>query len=474
MLSTLIEKSKPSITPVLDPEFRPPVLWNKAFREAAEATGNAQPLIINVKRNNGASNSVKTVIFPHTEEYAEANIKYVERLVKFLIWAYGGQKITIAGCDAIANEIARQYSADGERAFDNDLIGLKVYGKDLEIISCSIEDAPADEEYTVHLGRNMDGVRIGFDLGGSDRKAATMVDGKVVYSEEIKWDPYFQEDFQYHLDGVRDTLNKAIAAIPEGRKLDAIGGSAAGVYVDNLVRSASLFRGVTQANGGQVPEQVINIFEMLKEEYGVPFICINDGEVTALAGSMEMNANSVLGISMGTSVAGGYVTPKGTITDWVNELAFVPCDYREDGPVDEWSGDAGCCVQYFCQQGVARLAKRAGINFPADMKFPEQLEEVQKMMIDGDEKASQIYETLGVEFGYTIAYFAEFYDIRNLLILGRVTSGKGGDMILEIAHDVLKKEFPTLAAQIEFRTPDEKNKRHGQAVAAASLPELAK
>ncbi len=472
MLNKINAKAAPSIVPVLDPEFIPPVLWNKAYSEEVAATGQGEKLVITVKRNNGATNRLDTEVFPHTEEYKAANIKYVERLVKALIWVYGGQEITIAGNEEIAAEIARIYSDNGERAFDNDLIGKKVYGKDLEVKSCSIEDAPTEQEIGVHLGRNMDGVRIGFDLGGSDRKAATMVDGEVVYSEEIKWDPYFQEDFNYHLEGIKDTLNRAIAAIPEGRKLDAIGGSAAGVYVDNLVRSASLFRGVTQANGGEVPENVINIFEELKKEYGVPFICINDGEVTALAGSMEMDSNSVLGISMGTSVAGGYVTPKGSITDWLNELAFVPCDYRTNGPVDEWSGDEGCCVQYFCQQGVARLAKQAGLTFPEGMKFPEQLEEVQKMMVEGDETATKIYDSIGVMFGYTIAYFSQFYDIRNLLILGRVTSGKGGDMILEVAEDVLKKEFPTLAAQISFRTPDEKNKRHGQAVAAASLPEI--
>ena len=107
------------------------------------------------------------------------------------------------------------------------------------------------------------------------------------------------------------------------------------------------------------------------------------------------------------------------------------------------------------------------------MAFPEQLVEVQKAMEQGHAGARRIYQTIGVCFGYTIAHYAEFYDIRNLLILGRVTSGSGGELILEKAAEVLQDEFPELNDRITMTTPDEKMKRHGQAVAAASLPTLA-
>jgi predicted NBD/HSP70 family sugar kinase len=187
---------------------------------------------------------------------------------------------------------------------------------------------------------------------------------------------------------------------------------------------------------------------------------------------MSFGENRVLGVSMGTSVASGYVTENGSITSWLNELAFAPVDYRQDGPVDEWSGDRGCAVQYFCQQGVARLAPLAGLSFPKEMKFAEQLVEVQKLMAAGDTRARMIYESVGVCFGYAIAHYAEFYDIGTLLILGRVTSGEGGNPVLAKAGEVLRAEFPTLAERIKLRTPDEKDKRHGQAVAAASLPKL--
>ena len=162
----------------------------------------------------------------------------------------------------------------------------------------------------------------------------------------------------------------------------------------------------------------------------------------------------------------------GNITDWLDELAFAPIDYRENGPIDEWSGDEGCGVQFFSQQGIARLAPLAGLEFPDEMKFPERLVEVQKLMEQNDERAAAIFRTIGVCFGYSIAHYADFYDLHNLLILGRVTSGEGGEIILKEAETTLKAEFPELAKQIKFRIPDETFKRHGQAVVAASLPLL--
>jgi predicted NBD/HSP70 family sugar kinase len=266
---------------------------------------------------------------------------------------------------------------------------------------------------------------------------------------------------------VHDSLQRAAAHLP---RVDAIGGSAAGVYVNNEVRVGSLFRGIPAE---QFEKHIRRMFFTLQERWGgVPFEVVNDGEVTALAGSMAMNDNAVLGVSMGTSQAGGYVTPAGNITSWLNELAFAPIDYRPNGPRDEWSGDRGCGAQYFSQQGVARLAANAGFDFESTLPLPERLLAVQAAMKSGDRRARAIYESIGVCFGYAIAHYAEFYEVRNLLVLGRVTSGEGGEVILERAAAVLRAEFPALAETVQLRTPDEKSKRHGQATAAASLPAL--
>jgi predicted NBD/HSP70 family sugar kinase len=147
-------------------------------------------------------------------------------------------------------------------------------------------------------------------------------------------------------------------------------------------------------------------------------------------------------------------------------------DYHPSAPPDEWSHDYGVGVQYFSQQAVARLMPAAGIEAPKDMPFPEKLKLVQSLMLQGDARARNIYDTIGVYLGYFIAHCAEFYDLQNVLILGRVTSGAGGDLIVARARETLKTEFPELADKIELHVPDEKQKRHGQAIAAASLPEI--
>ncbi len=456
----------PAVRPELDPAFVPAVLWNRSYRQMVKDSGKGIDITIALYRPNGTVSTLNTAILPHEGENKALNVRYVERLVKFLLWMKGGYKVLIAGCAALADDIRAIYSADGARAFDYNMMGERIYGRPFEVVASDV--APESNEISVQLGGHLDGCRIGFDLGGSDRKCAAVIDGEVVHTEEVPWDPYFQKDPAYHRAGIIDSLRRAAAKLP---RVDCIGGSAAGVYVDNQPRLASLFRGVA---ADDFKAQVVPMFLEIQKEFGVPMIVANDGEVTALAGAMSMNSNSVIGISMGTSLAAGYVNPNGNITDWLNELAFVPVDYRDDAPADEWSGDLGCGVQYFCQQGVARLAKNTDLNFPSDMPFPQQLIEVQELMKKNDPRAAAIYRTIGVCFGYTVAHFAEFYDISKLLVLGRVSSGEGGEIIIEEARKVLDVEFPELAERIEFRVPDEKFKRHGQAVIAASLPEIKK
>ena len=458
----------PRHLPPLDENFLPAALWNRAYRKLVEAEPESRDLHLALARKDGTTFHHRLRVLPHEGGNVELNRKYVERTVKFLLWMKGGSRLYVAGNDAVATFLSGIYSPDGARSFDRDIVGHGIFDEPISVTPCQREELPPASEENMELGRNLDGCRIGFDLGGSDRKAAALIDGKVVFSEEIPWDPYFQSDPHYHLEGIRDSLQRAAAHLP---RVDAIGGSAAGDYINNEVRVASLFRGIKDP--AVFETEVRPIFRKLQEEWeGIPFEVINDGEVTALAGSLSMNVNAVLGISMGTSLAAGYCTPGGRITPWINELAFAPIDYRDDAPKDEWSGDIGCGVQYFSQQGIARLAPSAGFAF-GEMAFPEQLAEVQKAMTRGHDGARRIYETIGVCFGYTIAHYAEFYEIENLLILGRVTSGAGGELILEKADEVLQDEFPELGEQITMATPDEQMKRHGQAVAAASLPTLA-
>jgi predicted NBD/HSP70 family sugar kinase len=452
----------PLFSPTLDPGFVPAVLWNRAYEVKTSQSG--RPITLALSRDDGTCFHWSGRLLPAESTYAADTIKYLDRLVKFLLWQKGGNRIAIAGADDVVAILAETYGPEGKRKFDREFIGTKIFGGPITVTAvASAAELPAEHGEAMPLGRHLQGCRIGFDLGGSDRKCAAVIDGEVVFSEEIVWDPYFQNDPQYHIEGIHDSLTRAAAHLP---RVDAIGGSSAGVIMNNQVRASSLFRGVSAQDYEQ---HVRNIFTTLRDQRwkGVPFEVVNDGEVTALAGSMALQANSVLGVAMGTSEAVGYVDAEGHIKPWLNELAFAPVDYREDGPLDEWSGDRGCGALYFSQQAVARLAPAAGFDF-GKMPFPEQLVEVQKAMKLGDERAAKIYQSIGVCFGYSIAHYADFYQIEHLLILGRVTSGEGGEIIIREAEKVLAAEFPQLS--IKLVVPDEKTKRHGQAVAAASLP----
>ncbi len=451
----------------IDPGLVPAVLWTRAYLKRCDRTGGSTDLTIALRREDGTASLFPTRVLAYGVD-DDATYLHVERTIKFLLWSRGASDILLCGPEAaqLALRLQADYSAVGCRAFDADFF-RKVFERPLIFQTIDASGLPVASAAPLPLGRNLDGCRIGFDLGGSDRKCAALIDGQVVFSEEVKWDPYFQSDPAYHLAGIRHSLDLAARHLP---RVDAIGGSSAGVYVNNKVRVASLFRGITDAN--VFDSQVRDIFLALAKSYGVPFEVLNDGDVTALAGSMSLGRNAVLGVAMGTSVAAGYVDKAGNLTNWLSELAFVPVDYRLDGPADEWSADRGCAVQYFSQQGVGRLLPLAGIDLPASMRLPEQLEELQKLLLVADPRAQQVYETIGIALGYAIAHFASFYEMSCLLIMGRVTSGQGGTLIIEQARLVLRDEFPEL--RIDLVVPAEKDKRHGQAIAAASLPALSR
>lgn len=455
---------QPPTVPPLHPEFRPAVLGNRAFRKAVDESGVGVPLRIALERGDGSVSTYETRVFPSGHELAEANLTYAERLLKFLLWQRGGWKVTIGGPPEIARYLRRVYSPSGDRAFDYDFMGMTVYENPFTVVDTDAESVPETSEASAPLGRHLDGCRIGFDLGASDRKTSAVIDGTDVFTEEEPWDPKSATDWHYQYEGIRSSIQRAADHLP---RIDAIGGSAAGVYINNRVMVASLFRGIPKDDFEQ---HVKPLFENLGKEFGVPFVVVNDGEVTALAGSMSLEANAVLGVAMGSSQAVGYVTPDGNITGWLNELAFAPIDYHPQAPEDEWSGDLGCGVQYFSQQGVMRLAAAAGLEFDAARSVPERLEDVQAWMKEGNPKVPAIYESIGISLGYAVAHYADFYDTEKLLILGRVTTGAGGDILLEKAQDVLSREFPEVAERLEMMLPNEKLRRVGQAIAAASLP----
>ncbi len=452
---------EPKVKPPLDENFRPAVLANQNFQRKVKLVGVRA--VIGLERGAGEVSRFETLVYPEGHSDFESNFSYIERIVKFLLWQRGGHTVYIGAPKQIGEHIRNVYAADGVQKFDFHFMGTQVYEKEFSVVICSADEVPASCETGKLLGRNLAGCRIGFDLGASDRKVSAVVDGNAIYSEEVIWEPRKNTDPDYHYREVMTALKTAASKMP---RVDAIGGSSAGIYVDNRPMVASLFRGIPAEKFGDIK----NMFLRIRDEMKVPLEVINDGDVTALAGSMSIEDNGILGIALGSSEAAGYVNMEGHIMGWLNELAFAPIDYNPDAPVDEWSGDKGVGALYFSQQCVFRLAPKAGIEVPADVTDAEKLKFVQKKLEAGDEGALNIWRSMGIYLGYGIAHYAEFYDIKHVLILGRCTSGCGGDLLIEGAKKVFAAEFPELLKKIELHLPDEKIRRVGQSVAAASLP----
>jgi predicted NBD/HSP70 family sugar kinase len=420
-----------------------------------------------VEQPGGAVSVRETAVFPDGHPAAAAGHVAAERLAKTLLWSRGGHRLWVDGPPGLLAALRRHYADDPTGRFDDRVIATTVFGSPLEVVAAPRASFPPDRAAASALGGHLDGCRIGFDLGASDRKAAAVVDGEVVFSEEIAWDPANHADPTYHRDGIMDSLRRAAAHLP---RVDAIGGSAAGIYVDNEVRAASLFRSVPP---DAFEARVRGLFRELRTAWGgVPFVVVNDGEVTALAGAMATGEGALLGIALGSSEAAGYVTRDGTLTPWIDELAFVPIDVRPDAPIDEWSGDRGCGVQYLSQQAVGRLLPAAGIEADPAAPLPERLVLLQDLMAAGDARAARVYETIGSYLGYALLEYRAWYDVAHVLVLGRVTTGAGGDTILAGARAVLDAEDPEASAATAFHEVSERDKRHGQAVAAASLPAI--
>ena len=449
-------KNKPS----LEPEFIPFHVWAQAFLKEA-----GRPFRVAVERDNGGVSVFASRL--RGEEFAAANYRYLERYVKFLLWSVGGWRVTICGCEETARRLLEDYKEGGSREFDVHFM-YDIYERPFEIRICGEAEFPAANEQPKAVGGHLEGCRIGFDAGGSDRKVSAVIDGKTVYSEEVVWFPKLSEDLSYQYNGIVEAFKTAASKMP---RVDAIGVSSAGTFVGNEPRVCSLFIKIPRSE----KKLVHSIYDRAAKEIGdVPIVVINDGDVTALAGSMSLDSGAVMGIAMGTSEAAGYVTPDRKILGWFNELAFAPVDLQENAERDEWSTDRGVGCKYFSQDAVIRLAPRAGIALSEQLSLAEKLKEVQKLAAAGHPGALEIFRSIGVFFAHTVALYADYYDLRWLLVMGRVASGVGGDLLIAECNRVLREEYPALAAKITVMLPDEKARRVGQSIAAASLPPLPK
>jgi len=352
----------------------------------------------------------------------------------------------------------------------------------------SAAELPEAKEKPESCGKEANGKRLAFDLGKSDIKTVVIQDGKVLDSKETEWDvtnPDPDYPFKAILDAMRGSLERAKMT---GKDVQAIGGSATGtVGANNEATWCDIFPNVPP---DVYKAKVVDIFQRIAKEIAgdVPLKVINDGEVTALAAFQKIQEGNIMGISMGSSEGGGYANKDGNLLGWINELCYMRLDMNPRAPTDPWTKGAhtGLSHMYLGQRGATKLAPKAGIELPAEMTYPHKdmctirhenhaqcLKKIQEAMKDTakEPEARKIYETVGVYLGYGLAQYMEFYKIDHVMILGRVSKGTGGDLMLDTAKKVLQEEFPELKAPI-FHTADDHFKAVGQCIAAAALPSL--
>jgi hypothetical protein len=364
-------------------------------------------------------------------------------MAKTLLWQKGGRRLYVCGPEAVYRQIAAAYAPGGARAFDARFMA-EVYGAPFEVVHRAYEDRPAPHENPRKIGRH--------------------IDGKVVFSESVVWYPEKNADPGYHLAGISASLRSAARHLP---RVDAVGVSSSGVFSDNRTAAASIFRLVPKKD---FDSKVRNIYLRAVAELGGPPVAVcNDGDVTALAGSMFYDRNSLLSLDIGAGVAAGYVDASGGVTGWLSELGLAPADLNPGAARDEWSGDVGCGSACFSRGAALELAAKARLT-PKGETPEERFADLQSAAVTFDDRALAVFSDVGCMLGHTLPFYHALYGMKTVLLSGPAMTGAAGEMVALAARRVLREEYPE--AQPELLTPDDAFRRTVTDLAAASLPPL--
>jgi len=477
--------SRPKVPAPLDPNFSPVVLAKKQYAKAVEGCTDA--LEWACPRTGGCGRG-KLIVFPEGHADMDASIYLAGVLIQEMIWQRSASELQLAGPKGVVDALARQFAPGGMYEFEATQMpcvnGTPEAPFQVKVVG-SAADLPEAKDEPQTMGKEANGCRLAFDLGKSDIKVVAVQDGEIKYSKETEWD-VTNPDPEYHFKAIVDAMNLGKAELP---KIDAIGGSATGtVSAKNEATWCDIFPNVPP---DVYKEKVVDIFSRIAKEVAgkeVPLKVINDGEVTALAAYQKIKAGNVLGISMGSSEGGGYANADGNLMGWINELCYIRLDLNPMAPSDPWTKQAhsGISHMYLGQRGTTKLAAAGGIEGPEEQMYPHPnmctikheghaqcLKLIQAAMKDPakEPRARLIYETVGVYLGYGLAQYCDFYKLDHVMILGRVSKGAGGDIMLAKAKEVLETEFPEIPP-IQFHGADDHFKAVGQCIAAAALPEI--
>jgi predicted NBD/HSP70 family sugar kinase len=476
---------EPKVKAPLDPGFVPVVLAKREYRKAAKDC--ADTLYFALPRPDGCATG-ELKVFPEDDRRYQASVILGGVMIQESIWRCGASSLQLAGPKGMCEAIKAAFSKGGTYEFEAATMP-KCFGTpdapfEVKIVGGK-GDLPEKKDTPQVCGKDANGCRLAFDLGKSDIKTVAIKDNEVLDSKETEWD-VTATDPQYHFDAIVSAMKGTIerAKAKGFGDIQAVGGSATGtVSGDNEATWCDIFPNVPP---DVYKAKVVDIFKRIAKEVAgdVPLKVINDGEVTALAAVQKIKKGNVMGISMGSSEGGGYANADGNLMGWINELCYMKLDMNPRAPTDPWTNcHRGMSHMYLGQRGATKNAFKI-CDVPDNYKYPHPdmctikhedhaqcLKLVQAAMKDNPGKASDLYKTCGVYLGYGLAQYCEHYAIDHVMILGRVSKGAGGDLMLKTAEEVLATEFPDLP-KITFHTADDEFKAVGQCIAAAALPKI--
>lgn len=399
------------------------------------------------------------------EKHLSYNLFILERLIKSLLWVVGGHRIYFAGPHLLYESLKEIFSPTGKRAFDIAFME-KIFQTNFEFLECDSKQIPQEKSIDSHFDSIVYQKRIGLDLGGTHIKICALFDDQIVYSQVIPWSPKTYINPHAHEEKILHAIQDALPYLQND--VDALGISSAGIFMDNQVRVSALFMKVDeQKYASFLPNLFLTIQNKLEKivNHPIHMKIANDGDVTALSGAKRLQKERLLGLSLGTSEAASFIHHKGQLMGWLHELSFVPINWHENAMIDPWSLDRGTGASYLCQEGVIYLAKLCHIDLDKDASPAQKVKTLQAMAEQQDEKALLIFQTMGLYLADALAYYRLFYPIEHVLVLGGITNGKGGDILLSSCQEQLRlRKIP-----IELHSTAKENRQMEQAITASYL-----
>lgn len=411
----------------------------------------SHPFSLCLKRGEEISFPFAMKITPDYEE----SYSYVKKALLTMLWMVGGDRLVFDGDKDFCGYLFSRASKDEElqRSFAE---MSKIYGKDVRLEFGPVSLMASFPKRKIALSSK--GKRIGLDLGGSDIKVTALDEGKAVYTSEFPWDPKSATDCFYHIEHIKKALLEAERRLGG---VDAVGISTSGVVAGDKLIYPSLFLSCDEK---QKRYCITTIYKDIVASLfpDSSFFLLNDGDASALLSSYLYGADDVLGLSLGTSLASGYIK-EGALCPYLNELSKAPIDFSESAKSHYSLGIRGSASEVLGQKGIVSLTQAKDLFFAGNL--PEKLAQIQDRCKKGEEKAIACFEELGEMLGSAILYWSLFLPFSSVAVFGRVSDGNGG----EIMRASALKEITKNGKRIDFIKVDERFKRLGQSYLAALL-----